>query len=326
LTLGLQKLASVMEANGLASMEAKGDPEAGQDPETGQVHLFRLEMDPSEFPSNTDWTCQTFFTCYICGDEVDGYKSSITHILDSHPDSGLSDDPEKTFPCIVCPKSFFNENQLKMHLWRHLIQICPWLPKASAAAPMTTSTPTSKTSSSRRRIKSEPESDSDHGDDDDDDDDSEADDDDSYLNFQIRLKKEPNFFPDGCDWSSQTYFNCFICGTETDGFRASVDHIRTAHAETLTRDKNCACIVCPKLFARMDHLKKHVWSHVNRVSPGVPPHFANANNGESRKQPKLEKPTSGIEAPFLTTTIHVQSLHLFLGSWAFQVPKSPSAK
>ena len=59
-------------------------------------------------------------------------------------------------------------------------------------------------------------------------------------------------------------------------FRHGVEHIRSDHPETLTRDKNAPCIVCPKLFGRMDHLKKHVWSHVNRVNPGVPPHFISA--------------------------------------------------
>ena len=59
-------------------------------------------------------------------------------------------------------------------------------------------------------------------------------------------------------------------------FRHGVEHIRSDHPEVLTRDKNAPCIVCPKLFGRMDHLKKHVWSHVNRVNPGVPPHFISA--------------------------------------------------
>ena len=41
----------------------------------------------------------------------------------------------------------------------------------------------------------------------------------SYLNLQIRLKCDPEYFPEGTDWSSQTFFNCYICNVETDGFR-----------------------------------------------------------------------------------------------------------
>ena len=109
--------------------------------------------------------------------------------------------------------------------------------------------------------------------------------------YQIRLKCDPDQFPEGSDWSSQTVFNCFLCGCETEGFRSSVDHLRQVHPETITRDKNAPCIVCPKLFARMDHLKKHVWSHVNRVFPGVPPHFIFATEPRSSKSVKQEKTT-----------------------------------
>ena len=34
----------------------------------------------------------------------------------------------------------------------------------------------------------------------------------------------------------------------------------------------------------MDHLKKHVWSHVNRVNPGVPPHFVSADPRKPKPQ------------------------------------------
>ena len=71
-------------------------------------------------------------------------------------------------------------------------------------------------------------------------------------------------------------------------FRHGVEHIRNDHPETLTRDKNAPCISCPKLFGRMDHLKKHVWSHVNRVNPGVPPHFVSADP----RKPKPLKPSN----------------------------------
>ena len=75
-------------------------------------------------------------------------------------------------------------------------------------------------------------------------------------------------------------------------FLHSVNHIRQVHPDALTRDKNAPCIVCPKLFARMDHLKKHVWSHVNKISPGIPPHFIGPPGGGdlNRPRPKLERP------------------------------------
>ena len=39
------------------------------------------------------------------------------------------------------------------------------------------------------------------------------------IDFQIRLKCEPEYFPEGSDWSTQAYFNCYLCSLETDGFR-----------------------------------------------------------------------------------------------------------
>ena len=39
------------------------------------------------------------------------------------------------------------------------------------------------------------------------------------IDFQIRLKCDPEYFPEGSDWSTQVYFNCYLCGLETDGFR-----------------------------------------------------------------------------------------------------------
>ena len=92
------------------------------------------------------------------------------------------------------------------------------------------------------------------------------------------------------------FFNCYLCGSETDGFRQSVEHIRIEHSETLTRDKNAPCIVCPKLFGRMDHLKKHVWSHVNRLFPGVPPHFLlNHDPKKLGKKPEPEPELQNLE-------------------------------
>ena len=85
----------------------------------------------------------------------------------------------------------------------------------------------------KTRVKSEMKDDSD-----------ELDNAEDFIDFQIRLKCDPEFFPEGTDWSTQTYFNCYLCGIETDGFRSSVDHLRSQHPEALTRDKNAPCIWC----------------------------------------------------------------------------------
>ena len=53
----------------------------------------------------------------------------------------------------------------------------------------------------------------------------------------------------------------YLCGVEVDGFRDGVKHVRHAHPETLIEDKACPCIICPKRFGRMDHLKNHVYAH-----------------------------------------------------------------
>ena len=38
----------------------------------------------------------------------------------------------------------------------------------------------------------------------------DEDQDSSYLNLQIRLKCDPEYFPEGTDWSSQTFFNWYV--------------------------------------------------------------------------------------------------------------------
>ena len=63
-----------------------------------------------------------------------------------------------------------------------------------------------------------------------------------------------------------------VLPVEIDGFREGVKHIRNFHPDTLVSDKACPCILCPKRFARMDHLKNHLYSHVNRVRPGIAKH------------------------------------------------------
>ena len=60
----------------------------------------------------------------------------------------------------------------------------------------------------------------------------------------------------------------------------------------------------------MDHLKKHVWSHVNKISPGIPPHFVGPSGGghvggasdSNRTRPKMEKLPLLIDTTVTTPT------------------------
>ena len=83
--------------------------------------------------------------------------------------------------------------------------------------------------------------------------------------FFFRFKISPNKFSSEKDWSTDTVFSCYICFAECEGFADSVTHIREDHPEVLEGEKTAHCIVCPKVFARRDHLKNHLWRHVNRV-------------------------------------------------------------
>lgn len=209
------------------------------------VTQIRLKCDPEFFPEGQDWSSQTCLNCYICGDETDGFRQSVDHMRAQHPDSLTRD---KNAPCIVCPKLFARMDHLKKHVWSHVNRVYPGVPPHFVSADPRKPKPIGY----EKQV--------------------EQDLDDEALNNLIRFKLEPDEFPEGVDWSTQTYFNCYLCGVEVDGFRDSVKHIRHSHPETLFEDKACPCIICPKRFARMDHLKNHVHSHVNRLRPGLPKH------------------------------------------------------
>ena len=84
------------------------------------------------------------------------------------------------------------------------------------------------------------------------------------------------------DWSQTCELTCTLCvnavggGTVTSsdqvliGVQASVDHMRDLHPEHVTADKRNVCAFCLHAFARRDHLKKHIPSHVKaQVKPVV---------------------------------------------------------
>ena len=243
-----------MANSGHSGSEVTASDMPGQDDlgdDLDEAVLIRLKIDTETFIKDVNWFNQVVINCYICGEELVTVDTCLDHAKEVHYDVF---DP-KSIPCLVCSKVYDKQDKYLSHVWKHLSNVYPQVP---------VSPPSAKRSSKRASaVKLEQNYDEDI--------------DESYLLTQIRLKCDPDFFPDGQDWSSQTCLTCYICGTETDGFRQSVDHMRAQHPDSLSRDKNAPCIVCPKLFARMDHLKKHVWSHVNRVYPGVPPHFVSTD-------------------------------------------------
>ncbi len=264
------------------------DPKPDPDPDDTNAeasHLINLATPSGEIPEDECWTTHVVFTCYICNREISGFRESLAHMRDEHPEPMGSNETK----CIVCPKVFGRRDHLKKHIFRHVKQVHPDL----EMHPKTYKT---------RVDSDDDEEDEDYLDDENSSKISSAileGDEDAMLAMQIRLKMDFNDFPAGTDWSSQTYFNCYICGSEVDGFRDGVEHVRYSHADTLTRDKNCPCVVCPKLFARMDHLKKHVWSHVNRVIPGIPSHFIQTPGyGESyyKRSKRLKEEAEEMEA------------------------------
>lgn len=207
-----------------------------------------------------DWQNKVIFKCYLCRDEVEGIPSSIDHMRFIH---GEELQVESHAVCILCPEEFLKLDNLHDHLWDHLREVYTTIPYKP---------PRNKDSLASNEAHEYDES--------------FEDDDDESLDSQIKLKCDPQEFPIGTDWSSNVLLKCHYCGLETDGFRQGVDHVRDQHWETLTRDKNSPCVVCPKLFGRMDHLKKHVWSHVNRVFPGVPAHFIMTDPKKPKSNPE----------------------------------------
>ena len=83
---------------------------------------------------------------------------------------------------------------------------------------------------------------------------------------------------DDFEWSRDTAFRCHACGLSIDGFSASVSHMTEEHYHLSDGDRCAICVLCGKAFGRRDHLKNHVWSHVNKVrTGGCPRRLADAN-------------------------------------------------
>ena len=50
-------------------------------------------------------------------------------------------------------------------------------------------------------------------------------------------------------------------------------------------EQETGCPICPKTFTKIDHLKNHVWRHVNRVFPGTSKHADMATSTLGRGKP-----------------------------------------
>lgn len=246
------------------------------DIESGQI---RFKMAPEDFPDGVDWSTQTVFSCYLCGTECDGFRSSVGHIRQVHADSLVED---KAAPCIVCPKLFARMDHLKNHVWSHVNKVKP---DGVAKHSMTTFVRSTGSRASLKhrlfdRQKQEHDDDFFDQEEEDEDDDDDDKDFDSFLKSchvneknAVILKSSWQDWPSDVDWSSQILVVCRICQKECDGFSMAAAHMKHIHPDQIKGEEDEEwCPVCPKAFKRKDHLKNHLWRHVNRVYQGTPKH------------------------------------------------------
>ena len=64
---------------------------------------------------------------------------------------------------------------------------------------------------------------------------------------------------------------CRVCEKKCDGFHMAASHMKHIHPVE-NNEQETGCPICPKTFTKIDHLKNHVWRHVNRVFPGTSKH------------------------------------------------------
>ena len=90
--------------------------------------------------------------------------------------------------------------------------------------------------------------------------------------------------PSDIDWSSRAILTCRVCEKKCDGFHMAASHMKHIHP-VLDNEQDTACPICPKTFRKIDHLKNHVWRHVNRVFPGTSKHADMATSTLGRGKP-----------------------------------------
>ena len=62
---------------------------------------------------------------------------------------------------------------------------------------------------------------------------------------------------------------CYKCSEDCQGYKSAVDHMVSEHDGVLAEDgsKQHLCALCPKVFGRRDHLKRHMYGHVENKAP-----------------------------------------------------------
>ncbi len=82
-------------------------------------------------------------------------------------------------------------------------------------------------------------------------------------------RSSDSFDDDSKKWVSEHIFSCYKCSEECRGYKSAVDHMASQHDGGLAEDgsRQHFCAVCPKVFGRRDHLKRHMYGHVENKTP-----------------------------------------------------------
>jgi hypothetical protein len=81
----------------------------------------------------------------------------------------------------------------------------------------------------------------------------------------------------GQPWHASATFSCYQCHATVESVENSIYHMTTFHPDSVAKlasenqNQNqhttlCACILCPKLLAKMDHLMIHLWRHLKKTA------------------------------------------------------------